>query len=36
MIVCAAVPPLWRRMMDHRVLGYYNGNVELIHTKATI
>ena len=36
MIVCAWIPPVWRRIMDHRVLDYYNGNVELIHTKATI
>ena len=27
MIVVAAIPPLWRRMMDHRVLAHYGGDV---------
>ena len=27
MIVLAAVPPLWRRVMDHRLLDHYEGNV---------
>ena len=27
MIVCAYVPPLWRRVMDHRVLAHYGGDV---------
>ncbi|WP_208722109.1 alkane 1-monooxygenase [Rhodococcus qingshengii] len=35
MIVCAAVPPLWRTIMDHRVLDYYDNNLDLVHTKAT-
>ncbi|MFC5923239.1 alkane 1-monooxygenase [Micromonospora vulcania] len=26
MIVVALVPPLWRRMMDHRVLAHYGGD----------
>ncbi len=32
MIVIAAFPPLWRRVMDHRVLDHYDGEV----TKANI
>jgi alkane 1-monooxygenase len=28
MIVLAAVPPLWRRVMDPRVVEHYGGNVE--------
>jgi alkane 1-monooxygenase len=28
MIVTAAFPPLWRRVMDHRVLAHYGGEVE--------
>jgi alkane 1-monooxygenase len=27
MIVVAAIPPLWRRMMDHRVVDFYEGDV---------
>lgn len=27
MIVLAAVPPLWRRVMDHRVIDFYDGDV---------
>lgn len=27
MIVLAAIPPLWRRVMDHRVLAHYDGDV---------
>jgi len=27
MIVCASVPPLWRRIMDQRVLDHYGGDV---------
>jgi alkane 1-monooxygenase len=26
MIVIAAIPPLWRRVMDHRVLAHYGGD----------
>jgi alkane 1-monooxygenase len=29
MILLATVPPLWRRVMDHRVLAHYNGDVTL-------
>ncbi|MGW4092532.1 alkane 1-monooxygenase [Nocardia sp. NPDC004750] len=29
MIVLAAVPPLWRRMMDGRVLAHYGGDITL-------
>ncbi|MBF6364594.1 alkane 1-monooxygenase [Nocardia puris] len=32
MIVFAAIPPLWRRIMDHRVLEHYGGDV----TRANI
>lgn len=28
MIVVAAIPPLWRRTMDHRVLDHYEGDIE--------
>ena len=28
MIVTATFPPLWRRMMDHRVLAHYGGDLE--------
>lgn len=27
MIVLAAIPPLWRRVMDHRVVDFYEGDV---------
>jgi alkane 1-monooxygenase len=32
MIVLAAVPPLWRRVMDPRLLAHYGGNL----TRANI
>jgi alkane 1-monooxygenase len=32
MIVLAAIPPLWRRVMDRRLLGHYGGDV----TRANI
>jgi alkane 1-monooxygenase len=32
MIVAAAIPPLWRRIMDHRLLEHYDGDV----TRANI
>ncbi len=32
MILCAAVPPLWRRVMDPRVLAHYGGDI----TKANL
>ena len=28
MIVLAAIPPLWRRVMDHRLLEHYGGDVD--------
>ncbi len=36
MIVTAAIPPLWRRIMDHRVLDHYEGDVTRanIHPRA--
>jgi alkane 1-monooxygenase len=36
MIVTALVPPLWRRVMDHRVLAHYGGDLELanVHPPA--
>ncbi|MGH2832046.1 MAG: alkane 1-monooxygenase, partial [Solirubrobacteraceae bacterium] len=27
MIVLATIPPLWRRVMDHRVLEHYGGEL---------
>jgi alkane 1-monooxygenase len=27
MIVLAAIPPLWRRVMDHRLLAHYDGEL---------
>jgi alkane 1-monooxygenase len=32
MIVLAWIPPLWRRVMDHRLLEHYEGEV----TRANI
>jgi alkane 1-monooxygenase len=32
MIVAAYLPPVWRRIMDHRVVEHYGGDV----TKANI
>jgi alkane 1-monooxygenase len=36
MIVLAAIPPLWRRVMDHRVLEHYEGQLERanVHPRA--
>jgi alkane 1-monooxygenase len=33
MIVLATIPPLWRRVMDHRVLEHYRGEAELANVK---
>ncbi|MFE4703267.1 alkane 1-monooxygenase [Streptomyces sp. NPDC056738] len=33
MIVLAWVPPLWRRVMDRRLLAHYDGNAGLTNTK---
>ncbi|MEU5784070.1 alkane 1-monooxygenase [Micromonospora lupini] len=32
MVVVALVPPLWRRVMDHRVLAHYGGDAGLANT----
>jgi len=34
MIVLAAIPPLWRRVMDHRLLEHYGGDAKLANVKA--
>lgn len=28
MVLIAAVPPLWRRVMDHRIMHHYDGEIE--------
>ncbi|MET9027913.1 alkane 1-monooxygenase [Nocardia sp. NPDC004168] len=33
MVVLAAIPPLWRAVMDPRVLAHYNGDMTLINLK---
>jgi alkane 1-monooxygenase len=33
MIVLAVIPPIWRRVMDHRVLAHYNGELERANLK---
>jgi alkane 1-monooxygenase len=33
MIVLAVIPPLWRRVMDHRVIEHYRGQTELANVK---
>ncbi|MCP2288341.1 alkane 1-monooxygenase [Nocardia amikacinitolerans] len=33
MVVLAAIPPLWRAVMDHRVLAHYNGDISLVNCK---
>jgi alkane 1-monooxygenase len=30
MMVMAAIPPLWRRLMDRRVLDHYDGDISLV------
>ena len=32
MLVLALIPPLWRRVMDHRVLAHYGGDASLANT----
>jgi alkane 1-monooxygenase len=32
MLVAALVPPVWRRLMDHRVLAHYGGDASLANT----
>lgn len=34
MIVCAWIPPVWRRVMDHRVLDYYGGDLDYVNTRT--
>ena len=36
MIVLALVPPLWRRVMDKRVVAHYGGDLSLanVHHRA--
>jgi alkane 1-monooxygenase len=36
MIVCALVPPVWRRIMDHRLLAHYQGEVALANVNPRI
>jgi alkane 1-monooxygenase len=33
MILLATIPPLWRRVMDHRVLEHYRGDAQLANVK---
>ncbi|MEU0500364.1 alkane 1-monooxygenase [Nocardia sp. NPDC005998] len=33
MILLAAVPAIWRAVMDHRVLAHYGGDINLVNTK---
>ncbi len=35
MIALAYFPPLWRRMMDHRVLEHYNGDLRLANIQPS-
>lgn len=34
MVLLAAVPPLWRKVMDPRVLNHYDGDVTLVNRKS--
>ena len=34
MLLIALIPPLWRRVMDHRVLAHYGGDATLANTAA--
>jgi alkane 1-monooxygenase len=36
MIVCALCPPVWRRIMDHRVLEHYRNDLTLINVNPRI
>ncbi len=36
MILLATIPPLWRRVMDHRVLEHYRGDAELANLKPSL
>ncbi len=35
MIVLAVIPPLWRRVMDHRVLEHYDGDLTLANIQPS-
>ncbi|WP_227984333.1 alkane 1-monooxygenase [Nocardia spumae] len=35
-ILIAVVPPLWRAVMDHRVLAHYHGDITLVNAAAPI
>jgi hypothetical protein len=34
MLVLALIPPVWRHVMDHRVLAHYGGDATLANTAA--
>ncbi len=36
MILLAVIPPLWRRVMDHRVLAHYDGDVDARQPQARL
>jgi alkane 1-monooxygenase len=36
MILTAVIPPLWRRVMDHRVLEHYEGDVTLTNLSPRV
>jgi alkane 1-monooxygenase len=36
MILLAVLPPLWRRVMDHRVLDHYHGQLQLTNLKPKL
>ena len=36
MILAALVPPLWRRVMDHRVIAHYGGDVSRINVQPGV
>jgi alkane 1-monooxygenase len=36
MIVTAVIPPLWRRVMDHRVMEHYEGDIKRANTSPRI
>jgi alkane 1-monooxygenase len=35
MILLAAVPPLWRRVMDRRLLAHYGGDLARVNIKPS-
>ncbi|WP_328412362.1 alkane 1-monooxygenase [Nocardia sp. NBC_00403] len=36
MVVLAAVPPLWRAVMNHRVMAHYGGDITLVNRKPGV